>query len=379
MTETSIESSPGGSVDEVKRKKRKKIIIISSIVGGVIILLVAGFFIYRYYYPNTSPKSPAAKKVDNRVANTLDGTKVEKSLANRHPLAIVVENHSAARPQSGLSKASIVYEAIAEGGITRYLAVYGPNDADKVGPVRSARTYFVDIVKDFNAFFGHVGGNYDALQQIPAEKILDLDQFSLGETAYWRVPQAGKASEHTMYTSTQKLYAAAKEKKWDMAGNFKSLTFKTQDATLRGTGHDLGINFSTPVYKVDWKYDAKTNAYLRSLGGSIDNDATSSEQIAVTTVIVQEVERSATTTAINENGWNMKIIGEGKAVVFMNGKQINATWKKPDATSRTLFYDETGAEISFEPGHFWIEIAPPEVYGALQITPITATPAPATQ
>jgi len=360
----------------MNRKKKIKIVIYSLLFG--LILGGAGFITYNYFYPNGGIFSflPSKETTTNTVANPLDGTQSDPSLANRHPLAIIVENYPAARPQIGLRDASIVYEAISEGGITRFMAVYGPKDVSKVGPVRSMRTFFLDWATEYNAFTAHVGGNIDALDRIKPEKVPDLDQFGLGTKAYWREPVKGVATEHTMFTDTTKLYAAAKEKGYDLAANFKAMKFLTTKNFKAPaiTSQTFIIDFSSASYKVDYAYDPKTMTYLRNIAGSAHKDRNTGNQLAPTNVIIQAVSRHEGTTRINENSWTMNTIGEGDAIVLYGGKEIKATWKKKDLHSRTLFYDTTAKEISFLPGQFWYEIVPPEVFAKVKVTTVSASP-----
>ena len=350
-------------------RRRKIVIIIIYLIFGLA-LGAAGYSGYRAFYANKEPEAfqifaKNTPKPDLTV-NPLDGTEVEKSLANRHPLAIVIENHPDSRPQISLDKASIVYEAITEGGITRYLAIYGPRDADKVGPVRSMRTFFLDWAWEYNAFLAHVGGNIDALDRIPIEGALDLDQFGLGEKAYWREPQAGKAIEHTMYTSTEKLYQAAKEKGFEMTADFTSLKF-LKKLKESGTAQTIIIDFSSASYRVGYTYNPSSKTYLRSLGAFAHKDCNTGNQLAPTNVIIQSVARVNTPTRINEESWTFDTIGEGKAYVFYGGQKIDATWKKQDLKARTKFYNSSGDEIEFLPGQFWYEIVPPDVFEKIKI------------
>lgn len=353
--------------------KRKKIIIfVVALIFGFA-LGGAGYVVYKQYFKGEqivnlsiiSRKTPIPAK----TVNPLDGTEADLALANRHPLAIIIENHPAARPQVGLDKASIIYEVITEGGITRFMAVYGPKDADKVGPVRSLRTFFLDWAFSYNAIISHVGGNIDALDRVGPEGALDLDQFGLGEKAYWREPQAGKAIEHTMFTSTEKLYQAAQEKGYEMKANFTALKFlDPKDFTVnQSTRQTITIDFSSPSYKVNYEYDPINNNYPRSLAGSLHRDRETGNQLAPTNIIIQEVSRAQTLTRINEESWTFTTLGEGKAKVFYGGKAIEATWKKQDLKSRTKFYDSSGREIEFLPGLFWYEIVPPDVFDKVKI------------
>lgn len=334
----------------------------------VIILGGGGFFLYtKVIAPNMGKIGgfSLVQKSSEQKINDLDGTKVDADKADRNPLAIVVENHPDARPQAGLDKASVIYEAIAEGGITRFMAVYGPRDADKIGPVRSARTYFIDILSEYKAFFGHCGGNLDALDQIKSDNILDLDQFALDTTGYWRDYSTGVDLEHTLFTSTKLLYGAAEDRNWNMNASFRPWKFKKESKKSEATTQNITIDFSTSSYRVDWQYDQEENKYLRTMAGIVHRDRSTGEQLSASNVIVQSVERWLAVTAINEEGWGMKIIGTGKAKVFSEGQEIDATWKKTDRNSRTVFTDSEGKEIEFLPGQTWVEIVPPEVFGKI--------------
>lgn len=360
-----------------KVKKKIKPWMIVVICVFVVLLGVCAYILFR---PDKSTSVIPKKVVDTKVANNLDGVKVDPSLATRHPLAVAIENHPDSRPQTGLDKAAIVYEAITEGGITRFLAVYGPYEVEKAGPVRSARTYFIDWLSELDAFYAHCGGNLDALDKIISDNIMDLDQFAVGDKAYWREPEAGKATEHTMYTDIKKLYDIAfNEKNWPKVGNYSSLKFKKAlEETQRGAGQKVIIDFSSPSYNVSWTYDKATDKYLRFMAGVEHKDKVTDTQLTAVNVVVQEVERWEAPTSIGENGWAMKTIGEGKAQIFSEGKQITGTWKKAGRTSRTIYYDDKGTEIEFAPGRFWIEIVPPDVYSTVKVEPLPVTTPPAT-
>jgi hypothetical protein len=355
--------------------KRKKIttFILFFIIG--IIIGAAAFVAYKQFFSNEPIDLSFIKKTPKPglTANPLDGTQAEKTLANRHPLAIIVENHPGARPQIGLDKASIIYEAITEGGITRFMAIYGPRNADKVGPVRSLRTFFLDWAHEYNAFLAHVGGNIDALDRVPTENVFDLDQFGLGEKAYWREPQAGKAVEHTMYTSIDLLYDAAGSKGYPMKADFEPFDFLSSENVSSDNVTKITIDFSSPSYLVSYTYDPANQNYQRSMAGLLHKDRATGNVLTPTNIIIQAVERQAGTTRINEDSWTFTTVGQGKAYVFYGGKKINATWEKEDLLSRTKFYDENNREIKFLPGQFWYEIVPPDVFDKVKIETAGAT------
>ena len=335
-----------------------------SLVGLIaVILLVGGWAVYTRYFQGKTPSIASIlqkkdHKKDTRVSSALDGTRAEPALAARNPLAVVIENHTDARPQSGLTKASIVFEAIAEGGITRFLAIYGPQDAPKVGPVRSARTYFVDWALGLGAYLAHVGGNIDALDQIRADNVLDLDQFANGKS-YRREPRVGLATEHTMFSDTKTLFALG-EDRYGAQQNFTTYAFKEPLAKeKRLNGGSVTIDFSAPAYKVVYTYELKSNTYKRTQAAAPHKDAQNGAQIAPVVVAVIELKGNPIITRINEAGWDLQTIGSGTATIFQDGGVVKGTWKKANKKERIQFQDENSKAIKFNPGQMWIEVISP--------------------
>lgn len=364
LNDKSKQKLPLGKRIKAFFKNPKKRLIFEIASGLVLIALVGtGLYFMTKEKPvekvATTPKPVEAPKCQA----PLDGLMVECGTETKHPLGVIVENHQDARPQSGIYLASIVYEAIAEGGITRYLAIFGTNEAEKVGPVRSARTYFVDWINGYNGYFAHVGGNIDALEKIQIDKILDLDQFRY-PAAYWREKTNGLASEHTMYTSTIKLRDQASKNQYDTANNFTIYKFKEDPADAEKDAlpesQKVSVNYGSAQYNVSFAYEKATNSYKRSINGKADNDKVTKGQINPKNIVVMTVKRTATVTKINEKGYNMTTSGEGSAKMYLDGKVITGTWKKNSADEREIFYDEAGAEVVFNRGQFWICVIPPD-------------------
>ncbi len=338
---------------------KKKKIILGVIIGVVVLGTSIGVWAY---FNNRSGGD--ATKLPVSFTNTstvceLDGTEVSKEVAARHPLAVMVENHPEARPQAGIDKASVVYEAIAEGGITRFMLVYSCYETDKVGPVRSARTYFVDWAEEYNAFYAHAGGAQNALTKIAEDGVLDLNH---NQTAFWR-QNDGRALEHTLYTSIPKLYQYAQDQGYDInTSDYTKLKFKTDVAKgSRPTdGKGAIINFSnSDTYKVEWTYDPETNSYLRSQAGAAHNDEITGQQLKAKNIIIATYSRSAVESG-GKTVYDFNTIGSGEAKILMDGTVIDGTWKKDKAGQRTLYYDASGNEIKFNPGQTWIEIVNPD-------------------
>lgn len=298
----------------------------------------------------------------------------EDAWNKRRPMAVMVENHTDAKPIIGLSRADIVYEAVAEGGITRQMALYLCQDAGDIAPVRSARTYFVDWLSEYNAPYAHVGGANtpgpaNALGQIQDYAIMDMDQFGLGFPTYWR--GTDKLAPHNVHTTTKKLWEAADKrgftadkdgKRWD--ATFVKWQFKDDVAAdTRGDQKPITVPFwaSAADYMVTWKYNKATNLYQRfQPSDKAVVDPLTNETVSAKTVIVQfETEKQA-----NDGYPDGHLLygtkGSGDALIFMDGKVIKGQWIKKDRTSRTKYIDSKGKEIQLNRGLIWIETTPVE-------------------
>ncbi|MEK7119099.1 MAG: DUF3048 domain-containing protein [Patescibacteria group bacterium] len=301
------------------------------------------------------------------------------------PLAIMIENHAESRPQSGLSRADVVYEAVAEGGISRFMGVFYCGIAAQgtnVAPVRSARTYFLPWVLEYDALYNHVGGagncsdptvdeRAKALCQIDTYKIKDMDQFGISfPTCYRNYDRLDHpvATEHTMVCVTDKLLKLASERGWtnvDAKGvpwdkNFEQWKFK-DDAKEADRGASLSAKFVAwkgyeAEYGVRWDYDPKQNRFLRVNGGAPHMDLETKEQLWAKTVIIQFARE---TGPVDEHAHLLyNNVGKGDGLMLVDGKAIKITWSKPVRTDRTKFFDAVGGEVPINRGPVWIELLP---------------------
>lgn len=288
----------------------------------------------------------------------------------RRPLAVMIDNHQLARPhQFNIQKADLVYEAVAEGGITRFLAVFHGQDVSKLGPVRSSRVYYIDWELEFPSYYAHVGGASapgpaNIHTYISAHNVLDLDQFRLGASTYTfggNVMLGNMILSHINYTSTAKLWKAgnALYPGTNKLPSFKSWKFKA-DAPFANRPESQKISFSfgyLSTYAGRWVYDRTNNVYLREQGGKKHIDqATKSQLFAKNVVLAYMDERLA------GDGTSHRLYtttGQGSAEVYLDGKKIPATWKRSNLSSRTKFFKRgTSKEIEFNRGLTWIEIIP---------------------
>ena len=296
----------------------------------------------------------------------------------------MIENHQESRPQSGLSSADVVYEAVAEGGITRFMAVFYCGTAIgeiQLGPVRSARTYFLDFASEYGDFplYVHVGGANtpgpaNALGQVAdygwVNKGNDLNQFSIGFPVFWRDYERldhPVATEHTMYSTTQKLWGIASERdlkstdkegaKWD--SNFEAWEFKDGDPSGESVSPSFSFWGGYSDYDVSWEYDNQENNYKRANGGKPHMDLNNNEQIKASTVVLVFMRESRANDGYQGNLHLLyKNKGSGDALIFQDGQVIQGTWNKTERESRMIFEDKDGKEVKLNRGPIWIEILP---------------------
>lgn len=338
---------------------------------------------------------PSAPKTSECPINGQMYTAAEKKVwESRRPIVAMIENTTDARPQSGLNSADILYEAVAEGGVTRFTSVFycGVAAADTIlGPIRSARTTFINLASEYNyPLYVHVGGancgssdpktcNTDkrvqALEQINqygwgGAKGNDLNQFSIGFPTFWRdYERIGRtvATEHTMYTSTEKLwkYAAgtrgwtnkSSDGKLEWKDKFVGFTFK-DDAKDKGSVGKISFGFWESYHDFDvvWTYDAGKNAYTRENGGAPHKDLDNDSVITAKVVVVQLAKELG---PLDEHKHMLyEIIGTGKGIVFQDGTATEATWSKKDREARTVWTDSKGKKLSFNRGKIVFEILP---------------------
>ncbi len=296
-------------------------------------------------------------------------------IEGRLPLAIMFDNFVNARPQVGLDQADLVFEAIAEGDITRFLAVFWSRAPGPVEPIRSSRAYYLDWAAELDAVYVHWGfaRSSNPAADVPSSLLRlglrDFDGFYMGPPYFSRDPD--RPAPHDGVADTGALWELAAERGWTGPPAVEPWQFK-EDAPQRALAEgspaaptiDLGFARTlTSDYSVTWEYDRKSNAYLRRQGGAPHVDGGSGDQIQAKNVAVKVTSVRSANDGTSHLLYDT--IGSGEAVVFQDGVAIPGTWSKPDAFSRTRFFDSDGREIAFNRGQTWIEVlsfADPLIY-----------------
>jgi len=285
----------------------------------------------------------------------------DASLLNRRPLSVKIENLRPVRPQMGLNSADIVYETVAEGGITRFNCLFDSQIPDQVGPVRSARLSDLWIVPQYKGLFFYSGSNDQVDAGLRANDMTAVS-FNAATSLYQRVK--GKSAPHNLFLALSKAYDKA-----------TSLGVATQaDAPISGpdfgelssevatsSGQSMELRFSS-YSDVKWTWDAASGLYLRENDGAAHRDILTGDQIGASNVVVlwATYTPQAAKDPAGNGTYDITLGGEGKATIFRNGQRIDGTWKADKNTPPT-FSDAAGHTITLSPGKTWFEVPSPDI------------------
>lgn len=307
----------------------------------------------------TAAPTPVPKDHENPLNGMLYTAAEAAAWEQKRPIGVMIENHVQARPQAGISQADVVYEAMAEGGITRFMAFYLANSPDKIGPVRSARQHFVNWAAEYDAAYAHWGGSAGALDYLHSHnRPVDIDQFRYA-SAFWRDFGGGRSLEHTGYTAISRLRSVLQRLGAESPSNFTPWQF-TDDALVedRPANQTVKLNFlGTFGYAAQFEYRPESNDYIRATGGKAHVDA-NGEQITVKTIVIMYQNVRSYTDSGGHPAVDVSTNGQGAAVVIADGKAVAGTWSKPSINERTQLLDDAGQPIKLTRGKLWVISAP---------------------
>ncbi|MFZ1706365.1 MAG: DUF3048 domain-containing protein [Candidatus Nanogingivalis sp.] len=330
----------------------------TSITLFIILVLLIGtsvwlaFFRQKPIETTAEPVKVEKPKEVKKYYASLSGLEVAAEGQQNKPVTgVMIENSPNARPQSGLKDAEIVYEAVAEAGITRFLALYQINAPELIGPVRSVREYYVDWAGSYDASLAHVGGSSGALARMRDGNHKDIDQF-FNAGSFWR--STDRYAPHNVYTSLQNLYEVNTSKGWS-SSNFTGLKRKdTTSSESDQTAQNITMNFSSSQYNTNYAYNSDCNCYFRSQAGE-DHLDREKGQITPNVVIAMKVDMWLDSDNYHNQ---VQTIGNGEAIIFQDSKAITATWQKDSESSPLIFKDNQGQEIKLNRGQTWIGAIP---------------------
>lgn len=323
--------------------------------SGLLLIAVAGstaFALLSQPLPQADTTPIAVTPRPKVFYSLLTGLQVKQQFDLTKPVtAIMIENSPDARPQSGLKDAEIVYEAIAEGGITRFMALYQQNKPKLIGPVRSVRPYYLDWVKPYDASIVHVGGSAVALKEVRNGTYRDLDQFFNAGT-YWRT--SDRPAPHNVYTNFKRIDALNTAKQYSLSTP-KSFTRKDIDPATPSTASSISVHISGPTFDSSYSYNKTKQYYTRSQAGAVHVDREKGAITPKVIIVIEVTEREEFQDTTREV---IQTTGKGNVTIFQAGKAIKGTWSRTSRNAQYTFTDKNGKEIALDRGQTWITAIP---------------------
>ncbi len=319
----------------IKRLFTKKRLLITVIVLAVGLITAFAFGVFDKDVKVTKKES------EKKYYSKLTGMEVKEDVSKRPILAVMIENSEEARPQNGLDSAGIVFEALTEGGITRYLLLFQEDGPETIGPIRSIRPHFLNWLMGFDASVAHAGGSAEALDLVSSRNARSMSEFTNPDT-YFR--DNSREAPHDLYAHDKDLRKLQEETK-HKESKFDEILRSNESPAQQPTNTVVAIDYSSPEFKVEFRYDQPTNSYIRFLAGQPHIDKANNKQISVKNLII-------TRTAGQE------ALGSGEALIFKNGAVIKGSWRQADFNSRIKFFDQNSNEISLNRGDTWVSAVP---------------------
>lgn len=329
-------------------KNHKKTVLAAVVVTAI---LLGGSLAYLFSTLQYGDGFGSFVKSAEKIYSPLTGVEVSEEDSKRPVTAVMIENSPDARPQSGLKDCGVVFEAIAEAGITRFLCLYQEAQPELIGPVRSLRPYYIDWLSAFDPTVAHVGGSASALAEIRNGSYKDLDQFFNAKT-YWR--SKDRRAPHNVYTNFENLNAANDSKGFTSSeftgfARKDTKTAKTPDATT------ITVPVSSALFNSSYAYSPNDNAYLRSQAGQPHVDREKGQIKPKVVIVLQTAHGKTVEDGARET---IETIGSGTATIFQNGTATAATWSKQSKNSQLKFKDSADKEIELGRGQTWITVVP---------------------
>lgn len=304
-------------------------------------------------------KEPEVKEPEKIVYYTplTHEEREDEEQAKKKIFAVMLDNHDDARPQAQISKADIIYEYRVEGEFTRYMALFQSNFPEGVGPVRSARPYFVQTAKEYNAIYAHWGGSEAGLAEVRSRNVVDLDGIALEGIVFHRNKDVGKRAPHNGYISLPELENYLVEKGVDVNDNTASLNFYAEDENIDGIDvGEITLNFNKN-YKTNFIYDEASGKYKYIRQGEAVLDETTGEEFTTDNLVVLFQKG---VVAGPKGTLKLANIGNGTGLLLQKGKLLPITWEKENEDVRTILKDTDGNEIKFYPGRTFFSVVDQE-------------------
>ena len=344
--------------ERIKPKMSSKGTRILIIVLVILIIAAGGVMAYKIVKDKEKPTEEVANTEENVLTAEVEEKEVQIFKGNDRPIAVMIDNHSGAWPQAGLNQAYMVYEIIVEGGETRLMALFKGQNIDKIGPVRSARHYFLDYAMENDAIYAHFGWSPQAQSDISKYSIDNINGITESTSTFWRVKD--KNSPHNAVTSTEALLKVAKAKGYKTTSDKESVLNYVTDEVLLEDGQDattVTIPHST-LQTVRYEYDAENKVYKRFARNKAQTDWDTGDPITTKNIIITFCDNYTLSDSENKGRQGLKNIGTFNGYYITNGKAIKIKCIKEARNLQTVYQDLEGNEIDVNDGNTWVNICP---------------------
>ena len=343
---------------------KNKLTLILVIILIFLIIISAAFAGYTIWAKQN--ENQAVSNIENSSQNNkeeappivIEEKKVEIFQGDERPIAVMIDNAEEAWPQAGLTKAYVVYEIVAEGGITRLMALFKGQDIENIGPVRSSRHYYLDYALEHDAIYVHFGWSPQAESDIKTLAVNNINGLVESASSFWRAK--GKYSPHDVVTSTEKILKIAERKEYRTTSEQDSvLNYTTEDIKLEEGIDATNVKIPHSKYqKVEYKYNEETQRYTRYARGKLQEEWYIDEEVTTKNIIITFCDNYTLQDGEEKGRQAISNIGEFKGYYITNGKAIEIICIKNSRTSQTLYKDLNGNEIEVNDGNTFIHICP---------------------
>ena len=343
----------------------------------ILIIVAGGVLAYKITKDKNNTETISGEENKETVVAEEEEKTVQIFSGNDRPIAVMIDNHSDAWPQAGLNQAYMVYEIIVEGGETRLMALFKGADLDKIGPVRSARHYFIDYAMENDAIYVHFGQSPQAQSDIKKYDIDDINGIAEDGTTFWRVKD--KYAPHNAVTSTEKLLESAKSKNYRTTSTEESvLNYVTDEVNLEeGQVADAVTIPHSDLQTVRYEYDEENKVYVRYARGEEQTDWDTEEPVTTKNIIITFCNNYTLSDSENKGRQGLKNIGTFDGYYITNGRAIQIQCIKNSREEKTIYQDMNGNEIQVNDGNTFVNICPTnanvEIEGTEEVTEITNT------
>ena len=338
---------------------KKRIWIIISVLLIIVIGICAAILYVRTSKDNSTflgTDEVTGEENTNTIVAELPEVKTFKG--NDRPIAVMIDNNKDAMPQGGLNDAYMVYELIAEGGESRLMALFKGANVSKIGPVRSARHYFLDYALENDAIYVHYGWSPQAQYDISSLNVNNINGISEKTSDFWRTKD--KKAPHNVATSSEKILNIAKKKGYRTTSSSKSiLNYVTEEVELESEINAASVKIPYSDYNiVKWDYNPDTKRYERSSKSKKQTDWSTNEVVTTKNIIIEFIANSTLNDGENKGRQTMTTIGKKDGYYITNGKAIKIKCEKTTRSSKTIYKDLEGNEIEVNDGNTFVQICP---------------------